>query len=235
MASIARSPAAGRALGPSAANRAAAWAEVSPLLRSGSIAPEGRLHLTLVNTRERPAAHNAAVEMKVAEYPAHLARQGQLADGRTVLIRPVRAQDEAAEREYFAGLSSETRRLRFQRFTGVITDALMHFYTHIDYDRHMAFVCESEGRLVGDARYLANRGTRSCELGIVIADDWHHTGVAQLLMQALIRAAQAHGFETMEGLVLSENVDMLGFVKELGFEAQAMHEEPTMVRVVKKL
>ena len=81
----------------------------------------------------------------------------------------------------------------------------MRFYTHIDYDRHMAFVCEAGDRIVGDARYVANPGTRSCELGIAVADDWHHTGVAQLLMQALVRKAQARGFETMQGLVLADN------------------------------
>lgn len=173
--------------------------------------------------------------VKLAEYPAHLARQRRLADGRTVLIRPVRRDDEAAEHAFLAGLSGETRRLRFQRFTGALTDELLHFYTHIDYDRHMAFVGEWQGIVVGDARYVANPGTRSCELGVVIADDWHHTGVAQLLMQALIRAAHARGFETMEGLVLADNADMLGFVKELGFEARLTPEDATLVRVVKKL
>ena len=169
------------------------------------------------------------------EYPAHLARQRLLRDGRTVLIRPVRADDQPREREFFAGLSGDTQRLRFQRFTGTITPELMRFYTHIDYDRHMAFVCEADSRIVGDARYVANRGTRSCELGIVIADGWHHTGMAQLLMDALVRAAQARGFETMEGLVLSDNADMLGFVRELGFEARATPEDPALVRVTKKL
>jgi acetyltransferase len=163
------------------------------------------------------------------------AERRQLADGRTVLIRPVRAEDQASEREFFAGLSRETRRLRFHRVTGALPDALMHFYTHIDYDRHMAFVCESEGRIVGDARYFANSGLRSCELGIVIADDWHHSGIAQLLMQALIGAARARGFETMEGLVLSENRDMLDFVRELGFEARVAPEDPELVRIVRKL
>jgi len=172
---------------------------------------------------------------KLAEYPAHLARQRLLRDGRAVLIRPVRADDETAEREFFAGLSGETRRLRFQRFTGALTPELMQFYTHVDYDRHMAFVCEAEGRIVGDARYVANGGTRSCELGIVIADGWHHTGMAQLLMDALVRAAQARGFETMEGLVLSDNADMLGFIRELGFEARPAREDPALVRVTKKL
>ena len=169
------------------------------------------------------------------EYPAHLARQRVIRDGRAVIVRPVRPDDEAALTAFFAGLSDEARRLRFQHFTGAMTDALRHFYTHIDYDRHMAFVCEADGRIVGDARYVANPSTRSCELGIVVADDWHHTGVAQLLMHALVRAAQARGFETMEGVVLAENSDMLDFVRELSFDARRSDEDPTLVRIVKKL
>jgi len=82
---------------------------------------------------------------------------------------------------------------------------------------------------------VANPNTRSCELGIVVADDWHHSGVAQLLMHALTRAAQARGFETMEGLVLAENGDMLDFVRELGFEAHPSGEDAALVRIVKKL
>ncbi|HET7362928.1 MAG TPA: GNAT family N-acetyltransferase [Burkholderiales bacterium] len=175
------------------------------------------------------------MELKAARYPAHLAGRHRLADGRQVVIRPVRTDDEEAERAFFAGLSENTRWLRFQRFTGAINDALMQFYTHIDYDRHMGFVCDFEGAIVGDARYVANPGTRSCELGIVIADDWHHSGIAQLLMDALMRAAQAHGFETMEGLVLADNADMLGFVRELGFAIEPLPQEPTLARVVKRL
>jgi acetyltransferase len=178
---------------------------------------------------------NRGVKSKSAAYPAHLLRHRRLADGRTVVVRPVRPDDEAAERAFFAALSPETLRLRFQRFSGALTEELLRFYTHIDYDRHMAFVCEFEGRLVGEARYVANPGTRGCELGIVVADDWHHTGIAQLLIDALMRAAHAHGFETLEGLVLAENRDMLDFVRVLGFEIEAMPQEPALVRVVKKL
>ena len=171
----------------------------------------------------------------VVDYPAHLARQRRLGDGRSVTIRPVREDDEARLAAFFCALSAEARHLRFQRFTGVLNDALMRFYTHIDYERHMAFVCEHDGRIVGDARYVANPGKRSCELGIVIADDWHHTGIAQLLIDALMRAARARCFETLEGMVLAENAGMLGFVRELGFEVQPAKEDPTLVRVVRRL
>ncbi len=141
----------------------------------------------------------------MADYPAHLARQRRLTDGRTVLIRPIRPDDEPGAR------------------------------ARIDYERHMAFVCEFEGELVGDARYVAIPDGRSCALGIVVADAWRHSGIAQLLVDALIRAAQARGFETMEGLVLRDNRAMLDAVKELGFETAPAHEDPATVRVVRKL
>jgi L-amino acid N-acyltransferase YncA len=70
---------------------------------------------------------------------------------------------------------------------------------------------------------------------VVIADDWHKSGIAGLLMEALIAFARERRFETMEGLVLRDNRDMLKFTRALGFEAVAMPEDPTLVRVVRKL
>lgn len=171
----------------------------------------------------------------MARYPAHLARERRLADGRTVTIRPIRAGDEPGERAFFDQLSGETRALRFMKYADAVGEKLVHFFTHIDYDRHMAFVCEHEGRLVGEARYLANPDGASCEFGVVIADDWHGSGIAGLLMEALIAAAQARGLETMEGLVLRENAVMLAFARDLGFEAHPEPRAPAMVRVVRKL
>jgi acetyltransferase len=171
----------------------------------------------------------------MAEYPAHLAVRRRLADGRCVVIRPIRPDDEAREREFLGQLSGETRRRRFMKHAGTANGGLAHFFSDIDYERHMAFICESGNTLVGDARYVGNPDRRSCEFGIVVADDWHHTGIAQLLMDALIRAARARGFETMEGIVLEDNRDMLDFVRELGFERVPAAEQPSIVRIVKKL
>jgi acetyltransferase len=172
-------------------------------------------------------------------YPKALERERRLADGRTVLIRPIRAEDEPREHQFLDQLSGDTRRRRFMRYAFPQSDGLVHFFTHVDYDRHMAFVCEAtvegEPHLIGDARYMANPDGRSCEFGVVVADDWHHTGIAQLLMSELMRAARERGFATMEGLVLRDNADMLGFVSALGFAVQEMPEEPGLVRVVKRL
>jgi acetyltransferase len=171
----------------------------------------------------------------MAQYPAHLAREQRLADGRMVTIRPIRADDEPAERQFLRHLSAETRQLRFMKYVSAFNEQLIHFFTHIDYDRHLALVCEYRAQLVGEARYLANPDGHSCEFGVVIADDWHGSGIATLLMQALIGAAAAHGFETMEGLVLRRNAVMLSFVRELGFELEAEPREPAVVRVIRTL
>jgi acetyltransferase len=172
-------------------------------------------------------------------YPAHLARERTLADGRRVVIRPIGPDDAAAERAFLEQLSPEARRMRFMKFVGTVSERLVHFYTHVDYDRRMAFVCEAQvdgsPRLVGEARYGANPDGRSCEFGVVIADDWHKSGIAGLLMQALIDFAHSRGFETMEGLVLRENREMLRFVRALGFDSAVVAEDPTLVRVAKKL
>jgi L-amino acid N-acyltransferase YncA len=175
----------------------------------------------------------------MADYPAHLASERRLADGRTVLIRPIRSDDQPALREFLDHLLSDTRRKRFMKCAQAPDDRLIRFFTEIDYDRHMAFVCEarSGGRsvIVGDARYTGNADGRSCELGIVVADDWHHTGIAQLLMDALTRTARASGFETLQGVVLRDNREMLDFVGALGFETTPEPEDERIVRIAKRL
>lgn len=174
----------------------------------------------------------------MGDFAPHLGERRTLADGHRVTIRPIRPDDEAAERGFFSRLSGESRRLRFLEFVGALNEPLIHRFTHVDYHRQMAFVCEAtiDGRneLVGEARYAANNG-RSCEFSVVVADDWRRSGIAGLLMHALIRYARASGFETMEGMVLSDNHAMARFVRALGFAVMRVPGEPTLVRVARRL
>ena len=160
-------------------------------------------------------------------------------DGRTVVIRPVRHNDDVLEREFINELSGDSRYLRFHKWVQAPSDKLIHFLTDIDYDRHMALVCITldggRAQLVGEAHYVADSGGWTCEFGIMIADGWHNTGIAGLLMADLIAAARERGFAIMEGLVLSRSSAMLRFARGLGFEIERVPDDFATMRIVKRL
>lgn len=141
----------------------------------------------------------------MGEYPAHLARERRLPDGRAVIIRPIRPGDE-------------------------------RFSADTDYERRMAFVCEAKGDgLVGEARYAPAPSSRRATFTVTVAEGWEGTGLAELLLDALSRAARARGFETLEGRASRDDKTLLGAVRALDFELSATPDDPSALLAVKKL
>lgn len=183
--------------------------------------------------------YGATEDMVASTGPGMDRSERRLADGRSVTIRPIRSADEALVREFVAGLSAESRYLRFHKWVASPSDRLIHFLTDIDHDRHVAFVCTFKHgqteQIIGEARYIAEPGSKRCELGIVVADPWRKSGIAGLLLATLIQAARARGFEQMEGMVLRTNSSMLRFARALGFTLVHDADERDTVRIVKPL
>lgn len=175
----------------------------------------------------------------MAEYPQHRVHWHRLSDGRMVVIRPVRPDDLARMREFLGQLSVENRYRRFQKWTGPPSDRLARYLVEVDYGLAVAFVCTPDGGeeapIVGDARFGENPDGESCEFGVMIADDWHNSGIAGLLMDDLIRTARARGLKRMEGLVLATNAAMRRFARGLGFTVSAIPGDSTTVSIVKNL
>jgi acetyltransferase len=168
-----------------------------------------------------------------------LVTRRRLRDGRTVTLRPVREDDDLLERDFLRRLSGETRYLRFQKWVQSPSDRLIHFLTHVDNERDLALVATfargGNEEVVGEARYATLPDGTSCELGIIVADDWQKSGLAGVLMEALMRAARERGLQRMEGQVIATNRPMLRFVRALGFRVETMPEDRTLVRIVKDL
>ncbi|MCC6535359.1 MAG: GNAT family N-acetyltransferase [Burkholderiales bacterium] len=163
----------------------------------------------------------------------------RLLDGRCVTLRPIRASDAPAERGFLNALSPESRYLRFHQWVAAPSDKLVHFLTDIDHAAHVAYVCVAPGgdgeQIVGEGRFIVEPGTRRCEFGIVIADSWHKSGIAGLLMHTLIETARARGLTHMEGAVLRSNRGMLRFARALGFRVLSDPTDRESVRIVKPL
>jgi acetyltransferase len=160
-------------------------------------------------------------------------------DGVLLTLRPMTREDAELEKEFVAQLSSEARYKRFMVSFSELPASKLRYLTDIDQQRHVALVAEFEqdGRpaLAGAARYVLDPAGTSCEFAVAVDDAWQGSGLAGVLMQALIDVARARGIPTMEGLVLAANSRMLKLARQLGFQAEHDPDDYASVRVVRAL
>jgi len=177
--------------------------------------------------------------MNMTDYPRHLVKRHVLWNGTPVTIRPIRAEDSGMEQDFVRHLSEESRYSRFMGMLRELPERKLEYFTHIDYDRHMAFVAtvEREGKEleIGVARYVATDTPGNCEFAITVDDAWQGTGVAGLLMIALRDAAIRNGFKIMQGLVMGSNRKMLKFARQLGFTVRRELGEGDSVHIESQL
>ena len=125
-------------------------------------------------------------------------------------IRPVRPADLAELGCFFAGLSVESRYLRF--FAPVtpahgLLDLLAGRHPRVD-----AIVAVADGVIVGHAMAADYRDGRATDVGIVVADAWQRRGVGAALMRALTARAQARGVTSLAMDVLPGNRRVIAMI-----------------------
>jgi acetyltransferase len=146
-----------------------------------------------------------------------------LRDGSTVLVRPLRPDDRAAEAAFIEGLSPDARRYRFlgQVHAG---EALLDRLTNVDFARDFALaaVVPDDGageRIVGVARYGLDADGAACECAVTVADAWQGRGLGATLMRHLIGVARSRGIRTMVSVDDVDNTAMRDLAKFLGFRS----------------
>jgi acetyltransferase len=158
----------------------------------------------------------------IMPYPVKYITPWRLKDGTEVLLRPIRPEDERLEAELISGLSDETSRFRFFQVMRNISHEVLTGYCNIDYDREMAIIAElSEGgkkRNIGVSRLITEPGDKRAEFAIVVADDFAGQGLGTKLLDMLIGIGEEKHLETIYGIVLADNSNMIRLCRGLGFE-----------------
>jgi acetyltransferase len=208
---------------------------LDPVVLAGDQARIGSARIAVDPAREALPGYR---HMAIHPYPVELEGTIALPDGTVLALRPVRPEDAQMEREFVAGLSEETRYYRFFYRLHELTPAMIGRFTQVDYDRELALLALTEDPqspggqyIVGVARYIANLDHATAEFAIVVADAWQRRGVATRLMRALIACATRKGLQSLEGVVLRSNQNMLRFVQRLGFVVEDDAADPEQVRV----
>ncbi len=204
--------------------------DINPLLADehGVIALDARIHL-------RPTEAFGPERLAIRPYPRELEETIDF-HGRTVMIRPIRPEDEPAHREFFVRLHSEDVRYRFFHVVRALPRSELARLTQIDYDREMAFIAtapDKTGRpeTLGVVRVVADPDNRQAEFAIIILSDLKGKGLGPRLMEKIVQYCRERGTEEMVMSVMASNRGMLGLAERFKFERLHTEEGVTELRL----
>lgn len=192
--------------------------DINPLLADdqGILALDARVRVA------QPA--QAGLErLAIRPYPRELEERVDFA-GRSLLLRPIRPEDEGAYREFFAALQPEDIRFRFFSLLKELPRSQIARATQIDYSREMTFVAMDEndprGPLLGVVQAMMDPDGIKAEFAILVRSDLKGRGVGRLLLQKLIAYCRTRGVREMVGEVVPDNHRMLRLATEMGFSSR---------------
>ncbi len=204
--------------------------DIDPLLADAhGIVAEG------CRVRIAPAGAHPHRRLAIRPYPRELEKLVTTRRGQTLLLRPMRPEDEPALRTFVRNLDPNDIRLRFFSPIKELDPRFAARLTQIDYDREMAFVAVDpaapDGGLWGVMRVSADANAVSAEYAGAVRSDLKGHGLGRLMMEEIIAYARSRGIEEIWGSVLAENTPMLALNRKLGFQIKTDPDDRSVVHV----
>ncbi|MCX6013776.1 MAG: GNAT family N-acetyltransferase, partial [Chloroflexi bacterium] len=169
----------------------------------------------------------------ISPYPTKYIQNWICRDGKQVLLRAIKPEDEPMEKELIAALSEESSRFRFFYILKDISHEMLSRFCNIDYEREMAIVAEynieGKHRIVGVGRLITESGNETGEFAVLVSDDFQSNGLGVKLLDILIGIGKEKQLGSIYGIVLSDNLKMLGLARKMGFGEEVLSEEETKV------
>jgi acetyltransferase len=176
----------------------------------------------------RPYAHLA-----IRPYPEEYVTQRKLKDGTSVILRPIKPEDEPMWHDLVRSCSTETIWFRFQYLFKQTTHEMATRYCFIDYDRELGIVAELEEdgqrKLVGVGRMVADVDRETAEYAVIVADRWQGRGLGGLLTDYCLEVAKTWSVKRLVAETTMDNTRALATFRNRGFEIDAQQEEDVVL------
>ena len=157
-------------------------------------------------------------------------------DGTSVVLRPIKPEDEALVHDLFQSLSEETTRFRFFQLIRDVSHETLTRYCNIDYDREIAIVAEEKKdtrKIIGVSRLILEPGRRCGEFAVVVGDQWQGLGLGSKLVDYVVKISKDMRLKTIGGAILLRNLKMIRLCTKKGFKMEPVDEDT--VRATMKL
>jgi acetyltransferase len=176
----------------------------------------------------KPSEVSSPLHLVISPYPAGYESRDITKGGIQVFIRPIKPEDAQAFLDLFNNLSPTSVYYRFFSPMKTLSPNLLARFTQIDYDREIALVALEEKasveRILGVARVIGDPDGKKAEFAVMVGDPWQGKGVGAKLLETCLHIAKERGIETVWGIVLRENTQMLALGKKLGFNLSKTEE-----------
>jgi len=157
----------------------------------------------------------------ITPYPKKYETVWKLRDGRTVLLRPIKPEDEPMWLEMFQNFSEESIRYRFFQIIKDTPHETRVRYCNIDYDREIAIVPEltENGRrkILGVVRVGLEPNGKAGEIAFIVADPWQDLGLGTKLVDYAIEICKDMKIEALYAIMLPDNYRAISLMKKMGF------------------
>jgi len=164
----------------------------------------------------------------ITSYPKKYETLWKLRDGRTVLLRSIKPEDEPLWLEMFQNFSEESIRYRFFQIIKDTPHETRVRYCNIDYDREIAIVPEltEEGRrkILGVVRVSIEPDGKAGEIAFIVADPWQSLGLGTKLVDYTIEICKERGIETLYAIILPDNYRAISLLKKMGFNIKYLED-----------
>lgn len=206
--------------------------DLNPLVadHEGVIVLDARVRIQSITMRTGQLGHP---RLAIRPYPKEWERTTYLKDGREVLMRPIRPEDEALYPDFFTEVTAEDLRLRFFAPIKDFSHAFLAKLTQLDYERAIAFAAieVASGKLLGAVRLHADPDHVSGEYAILLRSNLKGQGLGWKLMKLMIEWAKADGLEAVKGEILRENRTMISMCEALGFSVKSSPDDESIAVV----
>ena len=159
--------------------------------------------------------------LSICPYPDQYIDIFKSKDGPSVIIRPIRPEDEPLLDELLRTSSENTLMMRFFRKITDMSHEELTRYCHVDYDREMSFVAVvREGdheKIIAEVRISRLPDLENAEMAIVVGDRWQGQGIGKALCLHGMKIAMETGIKKMWMDILLINSRMLSRAEKMGF------------------
>jgi len=175
----------------------------------------------------------------IRPYPSQYVSSWVMKNGASVLLRPIRPEDEPLIVKFHETLSDRSVYLRYfyslSLSSRVAHDRLVRT-CFVDYDREMAIVAEQRDatgkrRILGVGRLVKAHAKNEGEVAVLISDSCQNLGLGTELFRRVVQVARDEKLVRVEAEILPDNLPMKKIAKHLGFRTSAF-ADPTSMRAV---